>query len=398
MKSEERQILAALDSIDTTALLRELIAIPSAVGNEGQLAKVIGEMLRVDGFDVRYQDVEGARRNVIGTFRFPRSGPCLMFNGHLDTVAPATDWKGDPLTAEVHNGRLHGLGALDMKGGIASSLTACKALISSGIPFRGSIMFSGVIDEEGYSSGARALVEQGLDAVDGIIIGEPCAGTKANPIPALTPGKVLYRLTVEGVQAHGFMPQEGVNAVEEAARIIAALDQLPQLEHPKLGNGPVSTLKITGGYEEYAVVVPDRCEAIISRMIVPGETSKGCKADLEALIASLKLDARATVEMVPPYYAPLETDRSAKLFRVFEEVYADEYDRPPTYGTSVVITDASVFSGLGGIPTLVFGPSGGSIHQANEYVDLASLAACTKTYALTAVRFLNHSPEGESHD
>jgi succinyl-diaminopimelate desuccinylase len=398
MTSGEERILAALDSIDVTSLLRDLVAVPSSVGDEGRLAEAVGEMLLADGFDVRYQDVEGSRRNVIGAFRFPSSGPRLMFNGHLDTVAAAAGWESDPLTAVQRDGRLYGLGALDMKGGIAASLAACRALIASGVPRCGSIMFSGVIDEEGCSSGARALVDQGGETVDAIIIGEPCAGTTASPIPTLTPGKVLYRLTVEGIQAHGFMPHEGVNAVEEAARIIASLDRLAQAEHPRLGKGPVSTLKIAGGYREYAVVVPDRCEAIISRMIVPGETSGGCKADLEALIDSLDLDGQATVEMVPPYYAPLETDTSTELFRVFEDVYATEYGRTPTYGPSVVITDASVFSGIGGIPTLVFGPTGSSIHQANEYVDLAALAACARTYALTAARFLNHSPEGESHD
>jgi len=399
MRTDEQQLLETLASGDTVALLSKLVAVPSLVGHEGPLADVIGEFLEGIGFEVRIQGVDGSRKNILGTLRYAAPGPCLMFNGHLDTVAPTDGWTMDPYCATRREDRLYGLGALDMKGGIAAALAALEAIVRSKLPLRGTLMFSGVIDEEGYSDGARALLDAGLDGVDAVIIGEPCAGTRENPVPVLTPGKVLYRLTVQGVQAHGFRPQDGVNALEEAARVIASLDRLRQTQHETLGKGPVSTLKLSGGYEEYAVVVPDHCEAIISRMIAPGETSEGCRQDLEELIDSLHLAAETTVEMIPPYYAPLETNTDHDLFRAFEGAYRDEHGRAPTYGPSVIITDASVFDGLGGIPTLVCGPAGGGIHQADEYVDLASLAACARTYARTAARFLGPDTDrAPAHD
>ena len=220
------------------------------------------------------------------------------------------------------------------------------------------------------------------------MIGEPCGSSSEFPIPTITAGKVLYRLTVEGKQAHGFMPSAGINAAEEMAVIISSLAGLHQLEHEVLGTGPICTLKISGGYEQYAVVVPEHCEAIISRMIVPGEDSGSCKADLEALVCSLDLAAEVTVEVIPPYYVPLQTNTSHRLFTLFDDVHRKEYGCDPCYGPSMVITDASVFCGEGGLPTLVFGPSGGAIHQANEFVDLGSLESCTRAYALTAARFL----------
>jgi acetylornithine deacetylase/succinyl-diaminopimelate desuccinylase-like protein len=123
-------------------------------------------------------------------------------------------------------------------------------------------------------------------------------------------------------------------------------------------------------------------------MIVPGESCESAKQDLEALIAGLDLDAEADVELVPPYYPPLETDRSARLFQVFDEVFRDEVGIDPVYGPSTIITDASVFGGEGRIPTLVFGPTGGGIHQANEYVDPDSLDRCARIYTRTALRLL----------
>ncbi len=388
MKTAETHVLDILDVENAARVLSELVAVPSHVGHEDRLAVLLGDMLEAEGFDVEFQNVEGSRRNVIATYRFPAPGPCLMFNGHLDTVAPRDDWDGDPHEAVQKNGRIYGLGAVDMKGGIAASIVALKALVRSKDVLCGSIMFSGVVDEEGYSKGARALLDYGLDHVDAIVIGEPCGGTKTSPVPIHTAGKVLYRLTTHGVQAHGFMPRQGINAIEEAARTLSGLDQLQQVEDPQLGTGPVSTLKISGGYEEYAVVVPDRCEAIISRMIVPGETSESCRQDMENLIDRLDLDARVVVDMIPPYYAPLKTDTSHDMFRLFEDAFEQEHGVAPVLGPSVIITDASIFCGLGKIPTLVYGPTGGGIHQANEYVDLGLLAACTNTYARIASRFL----------
>jgi len=391
MKASEKRVLEALASVDLIKILQELISVPSAVGHEERLADYIGELLQKDGFDVHFRAVEGERKNVIGTYPFDAPGRCLMFNGHLDTVAGSDGWDGDPHRAVRRDGRLYGLGALDMKGGIAASIAAMQALIASGESWGGSVLFSGVIDEEGYSEGARALLGDGLNDVDAIIIGEPLAGTEESPVPVLTTGKILYRVTVRGVQAHGFMPEQGVNAVEAAAKVIGVLERLSQVNHPRLGTGPVSTLKVHGGYDEYAVVVPDRCDIIISRMIVPGETRERCVEDLEELIEGLDLAAEVDVDLVPPYYAPFETDATSDLFRRFDAAYRDVHGRSPVYGPSSIITDASIFCGIGGIPTLVYGPSGGAIHQANEYIDLESLAACARTYALTAARFLDLS-------
>ena len=385
----ERSILDRLAAFDMVGLLRELVEVPSPVGDEGRLAETLGERLAQEGFEVRYDVVEGSRRNVLGTFRFPKPGPRLWFNGHLDTVPVSGEWETDPHRLTERDGRLYGLGALDMKGGIAASVAA--AVAAAGADLGGEIGFSGVVDEEGCSNGARAQVERGLDGVDAVIIGEPCFGSEANPVPILTPGKVLYRVRVMGKAAHGFQPDEGINAVEEAARIVAALPSLRQVEHPALGKGPVGTLKIAGGYETYAVVVPERCEFIVSRMIVPGETREACKADLEDLIASLDLRAGTSVDLIPPYYAPLETDLSDPLFSLFGHAYEEEMGRPPAYGAVPIITDASIFYGIGGVPTLVFGPHGGGIHQVNEFVEPAALASCARVYAKLAARFLRGS-------
>lgn len=386
----ERRILDALAGLDTIALLKRLVAVPSISGNEGELARVVGDLLRHAGCDVTFQTVEGSRCNVIGTYRFPVAGPTLMFNGHLDTVTVARGWRTDPYVATERDGCLFGLGALDMKAGIAASITAARALIAEGEGLRGTLLVTGVVDEEGYSSGARSLLTAGLSDVDAIILGEPYYGTTESPVPVLTPGKVLYRVTVKGRSAHGFLPREGVNAIDDAARIILSLPRLRRTDHPQLGIGPVCTLKVAGGYEEYAVVVPETCEAIISRMTVPGESSAQCLEDAEDLIDSLDLDSDVLVEVIPPFYEPVEADPVGPVYDDFRRAYQDELGRSPIFGHMTTITDASIFQSLAGIPTIVFGPDGGGIHQADEFVTAASVEACARIYARTAARFLSH--------
>ncbi len=394
----ENRLLAALSETDQVALLSDLVSVPSAVGEEGPLAVRIASKLQEFGFDVELQTVKGARKNVIGQYRFSSPGPHLMFNGHLDTVPVSGPWSTDPHVATIKEDRLYGLGALDMKGGIAAALTVCAAAVASKAFRAGTLSFSGVIDEEAYSDGARALLERGLDDVDAIVIGEPFSGQKDNPIPVLTPGKVLYRLTTRGRAAHGFLPREGVNAVEDASRIVAALDRLHQDEHPTLGRGPVSTLKMHGGYEQYSVVVPAYCEVVVSRMIVPGETREQCRKDMENLISELGLESQVTVELVPPYYAPMEIDPSSHLFEAFADAFRAETGERPVYAPFPTITDASVFYGSGRIPTLLFGPAGGGFHQVDEFVDLRSLTSCARTYARLAARVLGTQfKSGKAH-
>ena len=125
------------------------------------------------------------------------------------------------------------------------------------------------------------MLKTDLAECDAIVLGEPYLGAEDKPIPLGITGKVLYDILVKGNAAHGFSPQLGINAVEDAARIIASLDKLRMQNHPDFGQGNYSTLKIEGGYTVYSVVVPDRCRFEINRLLVPGETIATAVEDME---------------------------------------------------------------------------------------------------------------------
>jgi acetylornithine deacetylase/succinyl-diaminopimelate desuccinylase-like protein len=258
--------------------------------------------------------------------------------------------------------------------------------VESGYPFRGELSFAGVVDEEAYSKGARAMMTTDLAGCDAIVLAEPYPDDESKPTPLGITGKVLYELTVKGHAAHGFHPEEGINAIEEAARILAALDRLPMREHPDFGRGNYSTIKIEGGYRVYSVVVPDRCRIEINRLLVPGETTASAVEDMEALVRSLGLRAEVEVGLKPPRYEPFVLSREEAIVRLFDGVYREVMGSPPVYEYSKGITDANVFAEHG-IPCL-HSVRREDIHQPNEFVPIESLPLVSRMYALLAARFL----------
>jgi succinyl-diaminopimelate desuccinylase len=332
--------------------------------------------------------VATGRPNVYARLPGSVPGRRLHFNGHTDTVEVCQGWETDPFTPVIQNGRLYGLGACDMKAGIACILTMLRAFVESRVPFRGELSFSGVIDEEAYSLGAKAMLQTDLAGCDAIVLAEPYPGDKGKPIPLGITGKVLYELNVKGRAAHGFHPQLGVNAVEEAAHIVDALDRLPLRRHPQFGTGNTCTLKIEGGYQRYAVVVPDRCRVEINRLLVPGETTSTALEDMRDLVRSLDLQADVDVGLKPPTYEPFVMTQDEPILVVLDGVYREVMGVDPAYEYTLGITDANVFAGEGGIPCLHLGPARGGAHQPNEYVPLKWLEPIARMYTLIAARFL----------
>lgn len=381
------ELLAKLDQDYTLRLLREMVAIDSVVGSEAELAEYLNRELRDLGLDCEMHEVEAGRPNVYARLQGTGPGRRLNLCGHTDTVPVCEGWESDPLVPVVRDGRLYGLGTCDMKAGLACLLAVLKAFVESETPFLGELSFAGVVDEEGQSKGARTMLDTDLSACDAILLAEPYAGDEDMPMPLGITGKVLYDVKVRGHAAHGFRPHLGINAVEEAARIIAALERLPMQQHPDFGRGNYCTLKIEGGYQVYSVVVPDSCRFEINRLLVPGETAVMALKDMERLVESLDLTAEVEVGLKPPQYEPFLMDRQEPIVEVFDGVYRQVMGVEPVYGYKRGITDANVF-GEKGIPSLHLGPARGNVHQPNEYVDLEWLKPLSEMFALIAARFL----------
>ncbi len=381
-------LLSKLDDSYALRRLEEMIAINSVVGQEGELAEYLRGELEALGLRCEVEEVEPGRPNVYARLEGEGPGKRLNFNGHTDTIPVVEGWETDPFAPVVKDGRLYGLGACDMKGGIACILDMMRAFVESGYPFNGELSFSGIIDEEAYGEGAKAMLKTDFGKVDAIVLAEPYPGDETKPIPLGITGKILYDIHVKGRAAHGFRPQLGINAIEEAGEILASLDKLEFKEHPDFGRGNYSTLKIEGGYEIYSVVVPARCRFEVNRLLVPGETVETAIEDMERLIGTLELESDVEVRTKPPRYEAYVMEKDEDIIRIFDSVYKEVMDVEPHYEYAYGITDANIFAGEGKIPCLHLGPQRGGAHQKNEYVLLDWLPPVSKMYALIAARFL----------
>ena len=306
----------------------------------------------------------------------------------MDTVPVVVGWDTDPFKPVKKGGRLYGLGSNDMKGGIACTLNMLRAFSESGHPFIGELSFAGVIDEEAFGEGAKAMLKTEYGKVDAVVLGEPTTAEPGAGTPLGITGKVLYDIYVNGTAAHGFSPEEGVNAIEEAGIILANLPNLKFKKHPRFGQGNYSTLKIEGGYTVYSVVVPATCRFEVNRLLVTGETAEYAVKDMERLVKSLKLKSTVQVKTKAPLYASYEIKRSEPLVKVFDEAYSEVFGRAPEYGYDKSITDANTITGEGGIPCIHLGPKPYGTHQKNESVELDWLPKISKANTLLAAKYL----------
>jgi succinyl-diaminopimelate desuccinylase len=382
-------VLDCLDNQYTVKLSEEMIGIPSETGDEETLALYIKEKLESYGLFTELHYVAEGRPNVYGLISWDKPGKRLNYNAHTDTVPAGEAWETDPFKAVIKDGKLYGRGACDMKTGIACSLNMIKAIVDSGIELKGELSFSGVVDQEATDIGAWEMMKvPKWRTLDGIVLTYSYCGNETKPIPLGLTGKILYNIKVKGKAAHGFRPHLGINAVDDAAKIICSLDNLKLKKHSDFGKGTICTLKTEGGYQKYSVVVPENARFEVNRLLVPGESIQYALDDMQTLVESLQLESEVEVGVKPPKYEPYISSKDEPLMQVLDSVYRQVIGVPPLYEYAYGITNANIFQGEQGIPCIHIGPERGGAHQPNEHVKLEWLPKISEIYTRIALEYL----------
>jgi acetylornithine deacetylase/succinyl-diaminopimelate desuccinylase-like protein len=375
---------AALTACGTTeeavALLTDLVRVRSFPGEELAVQEVVATWLRDQGFQPEYQHAGENRPNIIAIIR-NGDGPTLLVNGHTDTVLEAEGWDSNPWEPRIEGNRFYGLGACDMKSGVAAMLLAGRALDRHRDCWSGTVIISSVVDEEAYSIGAHALIDAGLKA-DYAIVTEatgdtPCVGSI---------GKVLVQVDVTGKASHASWPERGINAAIELAKFIARFEEAPIDTHPRL-RASQTVLSSMSGSAQYVITVPEKARALINRHTVPGETPETVLARYQAIIDDLGSPATFELSVQPPFYPPWETELDAPITRAMRDAFVAEYAKEPTYGYWG-FGDMNLFSGEAGIPTVVVGPAGAGFHEKNEWVDIETIVPVARMIVRMAAELL----------
>lgn len=378
---DENWIQDAIDAEEAATLTSHLVSFQSYPGQEGDVQRAIARWLTENGIKAEFQPTEVDRPNVLAYVR-NGDGPTFLLNGHVDTVLAAEGWNSDPWQAKRDGDRLYGLGACDMKSGVAAGMLVARALNQHRSNWHGTLVFSSVVDEEAYSIGARALVSSGMKA-DGCVVLEPSGD---RPIIGAT-GKVLVRVDVTGKAAHGFWPQQGINAAVEGAKLVARLDDLPLGQHPRL-TPTQCVLSFHGGSQQYVITVPEKASILITRLIVPGETGGSVVEEIRNMAKELESAATFDYSIDPPYYPPWEISPEHPFIQHFVDAYQAEMNQKPKPAYSTGVADSNLLAADLGIPTVQFGPGGENMHQANEWVDVPSIATAGRVVLRLALDVL----------
>lgn len=345
-------------------------------GGEGRIARFVGDFLRAAGLEVRLEEFQSGRWNVLGILRGRGRGKSLMLNGHLDTVG--VEGMADPFSAHVENGCLYGRGAEDMKGGLAAALVAAGTLAREK-SLAGDLVVAGVADEEYKSAGTRALIKN--LKTDAVIVMEPTGLVVATAHK----GFAWADIEVHGRAAHGSRPDEGVDAIALMGRILVEVERL-QAElsarpaHPLVGCGSVHASLISGGQELSSY--PEKCRLSLERRLIPGEAAATFEQELNEIVSRAKaLEPRLKATVHCGYSAmALETPRESAIATHLMDAAHKVVGPEAKFGSQTFWTDAALLNEAG-IPSVLFGPGGGGLHSKVEFVNLESVCKCAETLA-----------------
>jgi acetylornithine deacetylase len=365
--AEVEALLAELVSIDSV----NPALVPGGAG-ETEIARFVAAWAGEAGLTVEIVEPVAGRPSVVATAGGRGDGRSLMLNAHLDTVGVAG--MSAPHEPRVEDGRLHGRGSYDMKGGLAACMLAAGAAARAGLP--GDVLLAAVSDEEHSSIGVQAVVDR--FKADACVVTEPtslqvCVAHK---------GFAWWRVTAQGRAAHGSRPDLGSDAIARMGPVLmrlAELDRsLEQRTHPLVGRASVHASLIGGGQELSSY--PERCVLDIERRTLPGETRESVAEELRGLLPD---GADGEITLVRE---PFEVDHGEAIVETVRGQAAAVLGREPEIAGHTAWMDAA-FTQAAGIPTVVFGPHGAGAHEVEEWVDLASVETCARVLLATAREF-----------
>ncbi len=332
---------------DIVELTASLVDVSSVSHHEAVLADSVERALR----EFEHLDVARIGNNVIARTQLGLAER-VVIAGHLDTVPEAGN-----LPSRLVDDRLYGLGACDMKGGVAValSLAARSAHATREVTF---VFYATEEVEDQYNGLAEVLDERpDLLKADFAILMEPSdAGVEAGCQGSL---RVIVRS--KGVRAHSARSWVGENAIHYASEILQRLiDYTPRtvdIDGLDYREG-LSAVRIEGGVA--GNVIPDECAVTVNYRYAPDRSPDEAVIHLREVFAGFDLEVG---DNAPPALPGLDRP-AAKAF-----VAAVGVTPRPKFGW----TDVARFSAIG-VPAVNFGPGDPLVaHTVDEYVPIAHL-------------------------
>jgi acetylornithine deacetylase len=401
------------------ALVRvDTVAIPPD-GHETAAQRVLARALRRHGIDVELYDTGflsrsrhpfvrrdrryRGRHNLVARVPGTGRGRSLLLSGHVDTVpAGPSPWRDDPWSGAIRRGRLYGRGSWDMKGGLAAQCTAAIALRRAGLRPGGDLILESVVDEE-FAGGGGTLAGRlrGITA-EACAIAEP---TSEAVLHASRGGHFFDVVCRAGDPSAYFSKEVVVSPAVPMGRLLGWIEAWTARRR-QVDPGPT--------YRDFPDPAPVQVLAVEANRFLPDVPwSVPLEArvrvyfqflpheDVGARVAEIEASLRDFAAADPFFREhPLEVRRLVDPPLEGHELAADHpwtrclhAAECGTLGPEAPLTaaewpcDAFLSQTHFGVPTLVFGPRGAGAHNADEYVETASVLRTAEVYLTAALEW-----------
>lgn len=396
----KERVLEQLDKLRLIELARRAADTVSITGEEKAFAGFLGAEFEGLGMEVRYQEVEDGRPNVIGVLRGSGAGPALMFNGHMDHF-------DNPQPTEVVGDRIYGRGLVNMKCAFPCYIAAVEMLQKARVGLKGDIIISGVVGEiekapvgrfagreyRGAGVGARYMMDHGVTA-DMCIIGEPTGLS----LQIGNAGLVWARVRVEG-RAESFVIKAG--RVAEAIQAWEK-DYQQKYRHPFML--PTIQIGAVEGGNPFKPGTRPVTHLFVIVKTLPRTPPMAIQRELESVcrqVEEKERDIKTGVELylsTDGYEISKEEYVVKAMERAHREVFGKDvqYAAPRRYG---ITSDGSRIAAYG-VPAITYGPGFGT-HLVDPTepriaewdnpagirrgVGVENMANCARVYALAAL-------------
>jgi len=395
--------------------LKALVAVPTDTppGDNTPHALRTAEMLKSFGYTAEHHappaelvEANGMTSvtNLIVRRAFGAGGKTIALNAHGDVVPPGEGWTHDPYGGEIVDGKMYGRATAVSKCDFSTFTFALRALEAAAIPaqMKGQVELHFTYDEEfGGLLGPDYLLANNLTKPDLMI----AAGFSYQVITAHN-GCLQMEVTVHGNMAHAAIPDSGVDALQGAHAILAALyaqntlykkvvSKVEGITHPYLNVG-----MIAGGTNTN--VVPGKVTFKLDRRMIPEENSAEVEANLRQVMAdavaafnqgrndagiSISIKRMLMCEAMKPL--PGNQPLVDALQQHGEAVFGEPI---PALGTPLY-TDVRLYVERG-IPGVIYGAGPRTVleshaKRADERIDLEDLRRATKVIARTLADLLS---------
>jgi succinyl-diaminopimelate desuccinylase len=340
--------------VDLLARTADLIAIPSESHHEAALADHVETRLRALG----HVQVDRIGDNVVARTTAGRDMR-LVVAGHLDTVP--VNGNGTP---DIRDDVLWGLGAADMKGGLAVMLELAAGVPDPAVDVTWIFYAGEEVAAEHNGLGHLFAKRPDLVAGDAAVLGEPTGAA----LEVGCQGTLRVSVQLRGARAHTARPWMGRNALHRAGRVLVALDDY--VPRQPVIDGCTYRESLQAVFVEGGVagnVVPDRAVVTLNHRFAPDRTRDQALAQVEDVLSPHV--AADDIVTVIDAADPAPPGLTHPLLAALRERNGLEVTAKLGW------TDVSRFAAAG-IPATNFGPGDASLaHSKEERVDRASLDA-----------------------